>query len=241
MPRNPAWQRDELILSLDLYFHFGGAPPSASHPKVIELSEILNRLPIHLERPEPETFRNPNGVSMKLSNFLRFDPTYDGEGLSAGGRLEEQIWNEYHDKRAELRAIANRIKSVVNDNPMRISLTSVNVDLDEQATEGEVLLKLHKYRERNKRLVKKKKESILVREGRLQCEICEFDFNEIYGDLGSGYIECHHNKPIHQLEPNETTTLNDLSLVCANCHRMLHRQKEGIKIQELKELISVHT
>ena len=98
MPRNPKWHQDELILALDLYFDFGGAPPNQTHPKFIELSQILNKLPIFTERPDPEKFRNANGVYMKLCNYLRFDPNYQGEGLPRGGALEKDVWGTYHNR-----------------------------------------------------------------------------------------------------------------------------------------------
>lgn len=69
--RNPAWTRDELILALSLYFKLDHSDISSSNPRIIHLSEILNRLPIHHDRPNQAVFRNPNGVAMKLSNFLR--------------------------------------------------------------------------------------------------------------------------------------------------------------------------
>ena len=57
----------------------------------MELSEVLNRLPIHSVRPDQHRFRNANGVYMKLCNFLRFDPSYTGKGLSRGGADEETV------------------------------------------------------------------------------------------------------------------------------------------------------
>ena len=94
-PRNPPWTRDELILTLDMYFQQGPSHISASHPTVTSLSESLNRLPVHSVRPDAERFRNANGVYMKLSNFLRFDDSYAGSGLTHGGKLEEEVWNEF--------------------------------------------------------------------------------------------------------------------------------------------------
>ena len=72
------WTRDELILALDLYTREPSARGSKNHPGVIELSHLLNRLPLHPQSEREEYFRNPNGVGMKLSNFLRFDPDRGG-------------------------------------------------------------------------------------------------------------------------------------------------------------------
>ncbi len=82
--RNPHWTRDELILALDLYFKVNPVHTSEKHPAIVELSNILNGHPIHKERPDGGKFRNPNGVYMKLCNFLRLDPDYNGTGLDAG-------------------------------------------------------------------------------------------------------------------------------------------------------------
>lgn len=45
----------------------------------------------------------------------------------------------------------------------------------------------------------------------------------IYGELGTGYIEAHHKVPVALIEEGETTKLSDLAALCANCHRMIHR------------------
>ena len=77
-PRNPPWAEDELILALDLYLRQGRLDDT--HPLVIELSEALNRLPIHSHRPDHARFRNPNGVALKLANFSALDPSYPAGG-----------------------------------------------------------------------------------------------------------------------------------------------------------------
>ena len=60
--RNPPWHRDEVILALDLYFRTDYGQMHANNPALIELSEILNKLPIHNFRPDAKRFRNPNGI-----------------------------------------------------------------------------------------------------------------------------------------------------------------------------------
>lgn len=67
------------------------------------------------------------------------------------------------------------------------------------------------------------------------CSICNFNFGETYGELGEGFIEMHHLKPIHEGE--RVSAVEDLRPVCSNCHRMLHRGGEILSIEELKEKI----
>jgi 5-methylcytosine-specific restriction protein A len=113
MPKNPPWNRDELILALDLYFRFHPSHISKKHEAVIDLSRILNMLALNADKPDPDKFRNPNGVYMKLCNFLRYDPDYPGVGFQRGGHLEEVIWEEFANDRGRLREVADLIKSRV--------------------------------------------------------------------------------------------------------------------------------
>ena len=112
-------------------------------------------------------------------------------------------------------------------------------DDEPEVKEGKVIYKLHKYRERNSKLNKKKKDGYLKTHGKLECEVCGFDFFKMYGELGEGFIECHHKKPLSEIEAETITKMNDLALVCANCHRMLHRKLDTLSISELKKLIKI--
>ncbi len=150
--RNPAWSRDELILALDLYLRFPPLSLNASHSEVVELSKLLNDLGVRLGRVQTEKFRNPNGVSMTLLNFLRFDPTYSGAGLTRGGKLQEEIWNRFNGDRAALSLIAATIRSGVHDASELLSEGTVG---DEDSfPEGTVLYRMHRTRERNSEAIR---------------------------------------------------------------------------------------
>ena len=81
------------------------------------------------------------------------------------------------------------------------------------------------------------------REGRILCSVCGFDFRNIYGELGEGFIEIHHIKPIIKYSDEEydkflPDALKNLRPLCSNCHRMVHRDKSAaISIDELKRLL----
>ena len=70
-----------------------------------------------------------------------------------------------------------------------------------------------------------------------KCEVCGFDFEAVYGDLGKEYIEVHHKEPLYlngkERQINPTT---DLVCLCSNCHRMIHR-KGIMSVEELKKVI----
>lgn len=107
---------------------------------------------------------------------------------------------------------------------------------DEEGVEGRVMFKLHRLKERAPHLVGRKKRAVLRALGRLQCEVCDFDFFEVYGLVGDGFAECHHRLPLSQMDGEVTTKLIDLAIVCANCHRMLHR-RPFYTVERLRDLV----
>lgn len=234
--RNPPWTRDELILALDLYFSINPLHTNKDNPEIKGLSALLNALPIHRGNARGGNFRNPTGVYMELCNFLRFDPNYSGKGLKRGAKLQEEVWNEFAADLPRLRRTAEAIRQ-----NYQIALLSGDDDRDEAEgagyPEGKILFKLHKARERSATLTKKKKQRILEKTGQLVCEVCSFDFNKVYGALGYGFAECHHVLPVSSLPPEYQTKLSDLAIVCANCHRMLHRGRGCLSIADLQKVI----
>lgn len=106
---------------------------------------------------------------------------------------------------------------------------------DESAfPEGVAAYRSHRALERDQTLSKRAKAKRVSETGMLACEVCGFDFLSKYGSMGEGFIEAHHIKPVSTLDGVTTTKLADLSLVCSNCHRMLHRGKPLMTPIELR-------
>ncbi len=79
-----------------------------------------------------------------------------------------------------------------------------------------------------------------TKEDRISCHCCNFNFGDFYGDdIGKGFIEIHHTKPIFKYEDDDIENtlkqaVTNLIPVCSNCHRMIHRNwKKPIEIQFL--------
>jgi 5-methylcytosine-specific restriction protein A len=235
--RNPKWHRDEIILALDLYFDKDLGPMDASNPKIIRLSEILNRLPIFNHKPDQQTFRNPNGVTLKLSNFKALDPNYTGKGMEAYSKLDREVFEEFNSNLNRLHQIANEIKKTVDNLELSKEISKIENDETSETDsvkEGQVLYKLHKVRERDRKIIEAKKRKVLKEKGELRCEACDFNFEKTYGELGRGFIECHHLIPLSNFEVNKETKLEDLALLCSNCHRMIHKDLTISTIHEFK-------
>jgi len=176
---------------------------------------------------------------MKLCNFLRLDPTYTGKGLDAGSKLDEVVWDQYADNRVELSAMADIIRTKYQKvtRPSPNTSDAIKIDDDEEFPEGRIIQRLHTTKERSASASRKKKQQVIARTGALKCEVCSFDFQLFYGDDGSGFAECHHKKPLQELNREVKIRLEDLAIVCANCHRMLHRIRPWVSVEELRSLL----
>lgn len=108
-------------------------------------------------------------------------------------------------------------------------------DDPEEGFEGYLRVLFVRHRQREHRLRSAKIRSVLRALGRLRCEVptCAFDFEERYGSLGREYAHVHHLRPLAAADARRRTTLNDLAIVCANCHAMIHR---GGACRPLKEV-----
>ncbi len=112
---------------------------------------------------------------------------------------------------------------------------------DYVAKEGteKTILKLHRFRERDIKIVKQAK-AIAKKENRFFCEVCLFNFENQYPTLGIDFIECHHIQPISKGGMRQTK-VEDLAIVCSNCHRMLHRKDINgnyLTVNELSKMIT---
>lgn len=74
----------------------------------------------------------------------------------------------------------------------------------------------------------------------LRCQACRLDFMELYGELGRDFIEVHHRRPLAGLTGSGRVTLRvatDLAVLCANCHRMIHRLPDPGDVEALRVIL----
>ncbi len=70
------------------------------------------------------------------------------------------------------------------------------------------------------------------------CSICDFDFENAYGEVGKNVIHVHHLKPLSEIKGEyKVDPENDLRPVCPNCHTIIHRTKPAYSIDEVKAMI----
>ena len=232
--RNPDWEWDETVLACDLVFQNGWQPLPPEHERVIELSSILRRMSLHPPEKRLSSFRNEDGVSRKTHNLASSAPDW-GKWRSNSSERDQEVMDQFRAAPDVMhRTAQDLLQDALNDTPENVP--KFREDDDGSVLEGRYMWRFHAERERNPGLRRKKIRSVLRRGDPLACEACGFDFGQVYGDRGEGYIECHHVQPLHETGEHETR-ISDLALLCSNCHRMIHRKPPWPTPAQLRDII----
>ena len=89
------WREEEIRLLLSFYKEMKSGDMHKSHPEVLKASEAIRNLDINKEYSLKSTaFRSPNGIALKLANFLFLDPNYSGKGMKGCSALDRKLFNE---------------------------------------------------------------------------------------------------------------------------------------------------
>lgn len=232
--KNPAWNREELILALDLYFKMDYGQMHGSNPEIMQLSKDLRSLNMHTEIPNRENFRSVNSVALKLANLKKSDQNFKGKGMRDGGKLEKEIWNQYHSHRDTLKKEANLIRQLYLEPKSEKKTVAAEKKVNYQS---EFLFQFHKNRETDPLVIKVKKEMVLSNSKSLKCEVCGFDSVSVYGELGSDLMEIHYNRELKTEPALESSSMEDFIIVCSNCHKVLDKNFALIDAYDLKNII----
>ncbi len=229
------WIRDEIIIVLSLYESLD--IKKVPHKNILqEYSDLLNK--------NGYAYRSTSSVGIRIANFISLDESIkpNRKGLDGLSALVKEIWNEFSDNKIGLKQEAERIIASIVSGARRKNPIETDVEGNSVSEGRQRIIKEHKVRERNPTIVRRKKDSVKKQKGCLACEACGFDFAKHYGELGEDFIECHHKKPVAQMKIDSITSLDDLALLCSNCHRMIHRpanhEADSLTVERLKGIIN---
>lgn len=123
---------------------------------------------------------------------------------------------------------------IIDKQPLDSYENDSNSDTEEVWLEDLTKYRIHRRVERNQALCKKAKEI----HGYV-CKACGFDFEYRYGEVGKKFIEAHHIIPIASLEKTKVKLdpAKDFTVLCSNCHRMIHRIKPIPTLEEFAKII----
>lgn len=217
---NVKFTRDEVILLLDVaYSSTRERMYSETSTEVVELSAVLQKLPIHPVEKRPENFRNFAGIRNQLNNFVRGHSDIANNNV---GALFYQIDVEYPDKQ-ELHNVAKAIRR----NLPYYNSTFGDVSETDNFPEGVLLGHLH-------RLLEQRDSLRLPLEER--CCICQLKPDLLYKPC-SPLLQHHLTVPPAEMDGGKKYEANDFMTVCPNCHAALHRVRPWLTKRNCGELL----
>lgn len=234
---NPDWTEEETILALDVYLSSGRKAISKHDPRISELSALLHRIPWPTDTTKNDRFRNRAGVYMKLMNLRSVDL---GRGLR-NTTTDRAVFAKYGNQSEIVSRLASKIRAEILGES---ALLAAELQLDDDDTpypEGRILTAMHRRRERNPKL-RQKLISRRKKQGALHCEMCKWGVSFPLPHYIPAALEAHHLVPLSAMDAQQTR-VDDLALLCANCHRLIHRvigvQKEWVTIAACRAYLQI--
>ena len=219
---NASFTRDEVILALDVLYSSGDQRLTAESRAITDLSELLNRLPIHAQSSRREIFRNPSGV---LNQIISFRRSYEkGVKDKNVGAIFYEIADEYENRHNELHLISLAIQRNLDlyDN------LSFGSDWETNGfPEGALLGHLH-------RIIEARDYNKVARDER--CRICGIETNEVY-NCNRNILTIHLLVPITDLDAHKRYGASDYITVCPNCHEALHAYRPWLGREDYEAIL----
>lgn len=233
---NPDWTRDETLLALNLYLQCGGQVPGPTDPRVLELSAKLRALPVHRDVAKRDSFRNPAGVAFKLQNIRQ---VATGRGLANVSAVDREVWRDFASTPQVVSQLAEKISTASTETGLTAEEVA-SVEADEEFFEGRVITALHRTRERSPK-ARQKLLKARIETSTLRCDACSDGPKTEDPLLMAAGFEAHHIAPL-AASGSRTTKLSDLALLCATCHRLIHRamhqQRRWLSVPMFQELLT---
>lgn len=69
------------------------------------------------------------------------------------------------------------------------------------------------------------------------CEACFTNFGSLLGGLGAKALQVHHREQLALRDTPSVTKVEDLAVVCANCHAIIHANRESaLTVEQVRKL-----
>ena len=227
--------REKLLMELYASQHHSAIPKDI-------YKQVAEYFPDELEEVDFEPYRESESKWANHVQWIRAHLVKEGLILSP----EQHVRNNWKLSDQGIKIGREYFLQYFEYDPWEITLTNISNEEEEKFQpkdeedifpEGKLIFAIHIRKERNKKLVALKKKLAFDKNPQLPCEICNTSFKEKYGDLGDGYIEAHHIFPISELTEETKTKIEDLILVCSNCHKMIHRKRPWLTAEKIKNLL----
>lgn len=199
--------RDEVILALDGLYSSEKHRVSADSQAMIDLSSLLNRLPIHPMKDRRADFRSATGIAQQIGLYRASCST--GKRSPDVGGLFFDVAFEFEDRQNDLHSIAAAIRK----NEPYFTWRFGSRAEDAGFPEGILLGHLHRL--------------IETRDGATVptaecCEVCSLKPELCYQSCGE-LLQKHLLVSPTETDGSRRYPANNFITVCPTCHAVLHR------------------
>lgn len=132
--------------------------------------------------------------------------------------------------RSAAAALRTAVRNTAATQAGRVSTVATNpFDIENTLREAKVLL-----RKRSRRL-----RAEALSRSRGTCSACGTDYSIVLGGRGLRVLHVHHRKQLAATDTPVVTSVDDLAVVCANCHALIHSDpKNAISVEDLHVLLA---
>lgn len=231
-----------MILAADLADDREWRPVNRGAEGITGLSSMLRSASFHPRSGRNDNFRSENSVALKVNNLIASHPSKKGVGARTSA-AERPVVERFLANRSAMKRVASRIRERVRQGAEQEGDAEIFYREETASVEANAVERLERPEpsgggpggvcqvddDTHAFLVGR----AVVQGESLDCTVCGFDFERVYGKAGHGYIEVHRSSP----SPEVSRVKSDDVMVCANCHRMLHRGT-GMTVENLRSAIS---
>lgn len=208
---------------------YGSRVKDALRTRAADYRARLGNGPVRVDQEE---------IDLRPSTTSGYSADYEAGNIYA--KLYEQVAGQPD---SELLADLDAVMALYHELSYKESLPSGTVGVEDDERENPVvedyaLFRYHKRIERNPEIASKVKKI-----HGYKCEACGFAFEEMYtGIPNPRYIEAHHLVPISTLKGRKVKLdpKTDFAVLCANCHRMIHRYESPGDLGGFRNAIKIN-
>ena len=202
-----------------------------------ETASILKSRAIILRNKVEKEFYKYGFKPVTKQMAIGMDRTRD-DWLISGAFGKMYYIKDLPEEKEILKDLSNMLKlynlaiergGISDDNVSKPIQTKTDFDEEIEALSGTEKKVLKTHKEGEYEVVKRNQPLInaLKKKKNYTCEACGLYYKKIYGnfDEKKEFIEAHHIVPVHKMKVGEIKVKNenDVAILCANCHRMIHK------------------
>ena len=168
-------------------------------------------------------FRDPEGTPWQHQHTVLWESDFPKISILVGA-------NQYLTVAGLTAVEVARIEKAANAPPKPASPRRVGDESDIEGLKTEFLATKSKRSRRLRDAAFKKAHGV--------CAVCKRNFNTFLGGRAIRVLQVHHRDQLSLRDAPAVTTVEDLDVVCANCHLLLHLDiQKALSVDELRRLL----